>query len=171
MALDVVAFAPGTLRFRAEFKVSSCSSCNSTGDGQHGFLVENVDYVFAEYDDGNLTIEHEFAMQSAGTATLTISVVPAEYPPTAAHDLQTTELADDEEAPSTKPRTTRSSWSTPRSRTAAGSAKTAACARGSRSTIRGLEQPRHPSSAPTHARIVAQASPSGIRGPQNIGAI
>ncbi|MEX1362751.1 MAG: hypothetical protein AB1Z98_06465 [Nannocystaceae bacterium] len=94
MALDVVAFAPGALRLRAEFKVSSCSSCDSTSDGVHGFLLENEDYVFAHYDDGALTISHEFSMQSGGTAMLTVAVVPDEHPPTAIHDLGTTELAD-----------------------------------------------------------------------------
>lgn len=95
MALDVVAFAPGALRMRAQFTVSSCSSCDNTGDGVHAFIVENDNYVFAAYDNGALTIEHEFSMQTGGTATLTIAVVPNEYPPTAIHDLQATELADD----------------------------------------------------------------------------
>lgn len=94
-ALDVVAFAPGSLRLRAQFTVGSCPTCDHTGDGIHAFLVENDEYVFAAYDAGELTISHEFTMQSGGVATLTVTVVPDERPPTAAHDLQATEWADD----------------------------------------------------------------------------
>jgi hypothetical protein len=94
-SLDVIAFTPGSIRMRAQFTVSSCPTCDHTGDGVHGFIVENDDYVFAEYDAGELTIDHEFAMQTGGTATLTVTVVPDEHPPVAGHDLGATEWADD----------------------------------------------------------------------------
>lgn len=94
-SLDVIAFVPGSLRMRAQFTVSSCANCDHTGDGVHAFIVENDDYVFAEYDAGALTIDHDFAMQTGGTATLTVTVVPDEQPPTAGHDLAATEYADD----------------------------------------------------------------------------
>jgi hypothetical protein len=96
MALSKVAFAPGSLRFRVELTID-CQSCNTDGNGTHVAIIENEDYVFAEYDGGTLTLQHEFAIQSSGTATLTVEVVPGEFPPTAAHDLGTVEACDDAE--------------------------------------------------------------------------
>jgi hypothetical protein len=50
--------------------------------------------VFAEYDDGELTIDHTFDLQGWGSAQLTVTVVPDEHPPTADHDLGATEECD-----------------------------------------------------------------------------
>lgn len=94
MALSTVAFAPGALRLRVQFTVASCPTCDDHGNGTHVEIVENDTYVFADYDDGELTIDHAFAMQSAGTATLTVTVEPAEHPPAAEHDLSATEECD-----------------------------------------------------------------------------
>jgi hypothetical protein len=88
--LDKVAFAPGALRLRVEFEVDGNQSL---GNGTHIHVVENEDYVFADYDDGDFVISHEFPLQN-GTATLSVSVVADEHPPTAAHDLQATEPCD-----------------------------------------------------------------------------
>jgi hypothetical protein len=94
MALDKIAFAPGSIRLRVELTID-CDSCDTTGNGTYVAIVENEDYAFAEYDDGTLTLEHTFDMQSSGSATLTIEVVPGEIAPVAAHDLVTTEVCDD----------------------------------------------------------------------------
>jgi hypothetical protein len=88
--LDKVAFAPGAIRLRVEFEVDGNQSL---GNGTHIHVVENEDYVFADYDDGDFVVSHEFPLQS-GTATLSVSVVADEHPPTAAHDLQSTEPCD-----------------------------------------------------------------------------
>jgi hypothetical protein len=88
--LDKVAFAPGALRLRVEFEVDGNQSL---GNGTHIHVVENDDYVFADYDDGDFTVSHEFILQN-GTATLSVSVVADERPPTAAHDLASTEECD-----------------------------------------------------------------------------
>ena len=93
-ALDVVAFAPGALRLRVEATVSSCPTCDTTGDGVHALIVENEEYVFAEYDDGELTIDHEFDVPG-GTATLTVTVEPDEHPPNAKNDLTASEACDE----------------------------------------------------------------------------
>jgi hypothetical protein len=82
------------LCLRVELTID-CQSCNTAGNGTHVAIVENDDYVFADYDDGVLTLQHEFAIQSSGTATLTLEVVPGEFPPTAIHDLGTVEACDD----------------------------------------------------------------------------
>lgn len=95
MALSTVAFAPGSIRLLVEFTVSSCGMCDHTGDGTHVLIVENDDYVFADYNAGALEIEHVFSVQGIGWATLTISVVPDEEPPEAQHDLASTEDCDD----------------------------------------------------------------------------
>jgi hypothetical protein len=89
-SLDKVAFAPGALRMRVEFEVAGNQSL---GNGTHVYLVENEDDVFADYDDGELTISHAFAFQN-GTATLSVTVVPDEHPPLAAHDLGGVEACD-----------------------------------------------------------------------------
>jgi len=94
MALDTIAFAPGALRLRVEITVDSCAGCSTFGNGTHVAIVENENYVFADYDNGALSVSHSFAMQS-GTATLDISVNPVEYPPSAVHDLAATEVCDD----------------------------------------------------------------------------
>jgi hypothetical protein len=88
--LDKIAFAPGALRLNVEFEVDGQQQI---GNGTHVYMVENVDYVFAEHDDGELTITHEFPFQN-DTATLSITVVPDEHPPVAAHDLQVREACD-----------------------------------------------------------------------------
>jgi hypothetical protein len=91
MALDVVAFAPGSLRFLAQFTVEG----TGIGAGDHAYLFENLDYVFAEYDAGSLSLTHVFDVQSnGGEATLTIEIVPDEHPPVAEHDLGATEPCD-----------------------------------------------------------------------------
>ena len=95
MALGYVAFAPGSLRFRAQFTVSSDPGYSSYGNGTHAFLVENEEYVFAQYDDGELTISHTFGLPSGTNATLTVTVTPDEEPPVAEHDLSTSEVCDD----------------------------------------------------------------------------
>jgi hypothetical protein len=92
--LDKVAFAPGALRLRVEFTVASCGLCSTFGNGTHVAIVENQDYVFADYDDGSLIVEHTFQLQS-GEATLSIAVDPIEFPPEAIHDLAATEACDD----------------------------------------------------------------------------
>lgn len=94
MALSKIAFAPGALRLRVELTID-CQNCDTAGNGTHVAIIENDDYVFAEYDDGTLTLEHTFDIQSSGSATLTVEVVPGEFPPTAVHDLGTTEACDD----------------------------------------------------------------------------
>lgn len=96
MALSKVAFAPGALRLRVELTID-CDSCNTAGNGTFVSVIENEDYVFADYDDGALKLEHELAIQSSGTATLTIEVIPGEFPPVAVHDLDATEACDDPE--------------------------------------------------------------------------
>jgi hypothetical protein len=88
--LGKVAFAPGALRLRVEFEVDGSQSL---GNGTHIHVVENDDYVFADYDDGDLDLTHEFILQN-GTATLSVSVVADEHPPTAAHDLGSVERCD-----------------------------------------------------------------------------
>ncbi len=94
MALSKVAFAPGALRLRVELTIG-CQSCDTTGNGTHVAIIENQDYVFATYDDGALTLEHTFDLQSSGSGTLSIEVVPGEFPPVAVHDLGTVEGCDD----------------------------------------------------------------------------
>lgn len=79
---------------RVELTVSSCETCNTLGNGTHVAIVENQEYMFADYSGGSLSIDHDFQLQS-GTATLTIAVAPAEYPPEAKHDLFATEACDD----------------------------------------------------------------------------
>lgn len=93
-SLGKVAFAPGSLRLHVSATVSSCGTCDDFGDGPHATVMHNVDYVFADYDDGELTLEHGFPFQSTGTATLSLHIVPDEHPPAAAHDLQAVELCD-----------------------------------------------------------------------------
>jgi hypothetical protein len=90
MALDKVAFAPGALRLFVQFHV------NGTGflSGDHGYFVENTDYVFAEYDNGSLSLNLTFPMQTGGVGTLTVEVAPDEHPPVADHDLAVTEWCD-----------------------------------------------------------------------------
>lgn len=92
--LGKVAFAPGALRLRVEFDVSSCGSCSTLGNGPHIAIVQNQDYVFADYSGGTLSIDHDFQLQS-GTANLDITVDQVEYPPEAKHDLGATETCDD----------------------------------------------------------------------------
>jgi hypothetical protein len=88
--LGKVAFAPGALQLRVEFEVDGNQSM---GNGTHVYVVENDDYVFADYDEGELTVSHEFVLQN-GTAALSVSVVPDEHPPTATHDLASVETCD-----------------------------------------------------------------------------
>lgn len=92
MSLDKVAFAPGALRLRVQVTISA-NGGSTYGDGTHSAVVENVDYVFADYDDGALTLTHAFPVQN-GEGTLTLDVAPDEYPPVAIHDLQSTESCD-----------------------------------------------------------------------------
>lgn len=87
--LEKVAFAPGTLRLRVEVTIAA-NGGSTYGDGVHSAVIENVDYVFADYDDGSLTLTHAFPLQN-GEGTLTLDVVPDERPPVAAHDLSSTE--------------------------------------------------------------------------------
>jgi hypothetical protein len=94
VALDKVAFAPGTLRLRVQVTVANNGSSSTYGDGTHAAIIENDDYVFADYDAGSLTLAHAFEVQN-GEATLTIAVDPVDYPPVAAHDLVATEACDD----------------------------------------------------------------------------
>jgi hypothetical protein len=90
MSLDKVAFAPGALRLFVEFSVAGGSE-----GGNHGYFVENTDYVFADYDDGSLGLELSFPIQSGGgEATLTVDLDPDEHPPAAGHDLDASEPCD-----------------------------------------------------------------------------
>jgi len=41
--------------------VASCPSCDTTADGTHYYVVENDEYVFADYDDGEMTISQTFS--------------------------------------------------------------------------------------------------------------
>lgn len=93
IALDTIAFAPGALRLRVQFDVANNGTGTSYGNGTHSAIVENDDYVFAEYDDGALQLTHTFDLNN-GEATLMVSVAPDEEPPVAAHDLQSTEACD-----------------------------------------------------------------------------
>lgn len=93
VSLGKVAFAPGALRLQVEATVSSCAGCSTFGNGTQTVLLENQEYVFADYDAGSLTVVHTFPVQS-GSATLRIGVDVSEYPPQAAHDLGTTESCD-----------------------------------------------------------------------------
>lgn len=77
-----------------QFAVASNGCCSTYGNGTHASIVENTDYVFADYDDGELELTHAFPIQ-VGTATLTLSVVPDEHPPVAEHDLASIEACDD----------------------------------------------------------------------------
>jgi hypothetical protein len=95
MSLGKVAFPPGALSLHVSLNVGSCSTCDEFGDGVHATVLKNVDYVFADYDDGELRITHTFPFQGTGTATLTLNILPAEHPPVADHDLQATEQCDD----------------------------------------------------------------------------
>ncbi len=95
-ALDVVAFAPRALRLRVQVTIANNGSGSTYGNGIHALVLENDDYVFAEYDDGALTLAHTFEVQN-GEGTLTVAVAPDEHPPTADHDLNATELCDDPE--------------------------------------------------------------------------
>lgn len=95
LGLGKVAFAPGSLRLRVQVTVASYAPNSSYGDGTHAAIIENDDYVFADYENGALNLVHTFAFQTSGEATLTLGVVPDEHPPTADHDLGTTEACDD----------------------------------------------------------------------------
>lgn len=91
MSLETVAFAPGSLRMLVQFTVRG----TGIGAGDHAYVVENADYLFADYDDGSLSLEHEFDIQlTGGTATLTVDLVPDEHPPVADHDLGSSEPCD-----------------------------------------------------------------------------
>lgn len=90
---NYVAFAPGALRLRVQVTIDSVSPNSSFGDGTHATIVENDEYVFAEYNDGALSLTHTFVFQ-CGEATLNIDVVPDEHPPVAEHDLNATEACD-----------------------------------------------------------------------------
>lgn len=94
MALSKVAFAPGALRLPVELTIG-CQDCDTTGNGTFVAIIENEDYVFADYDDGALALEHTFDLQSSGSGTLVLQVVPGEFPPMAVHDLGTVEACDD----------------------------------------------------------------------------
>jgi hypothetical protein len=88
--LDKVAFAPGSLRLLVEFEIDGQQPIQN---GIHVYLIENEGYVFADYVAGELTVPYTFPFQN-GTATLSVTVVPDEHPPTAAHDLHATERCD-----------------------------------------------------------------------------
>ncbi len=93
VALNTVAFAPGALRLRVQIHVDSCEACLGFGNGTHVAVVENEDYVFADYNDGWLKVDHTFQMQS-GSARLHLAIDPVEGPPLASHDLAATEPCD-----------------------------------------------------------------------------
>ncbi|MBC8067297.1 MAG: hypothetical protein IAG13_03100 [Deltaproteobacteria bacterium] len=90
--LGKVAFAPGALQLRVQLDLSA-NGGSTYGDGTHATFIENVAYAFADYDDGALTLTHAFPVQN-GFGTLTLDVVPDEYPPVAIHDLMSTEACD-----------------------------------------------------------------------------
>ena len=91
-----VAFAPGAIRLRVQFTVANgCPGlCNPVANGTHYYIVENEDYVFAEYSGGELNIDHTFTLGTGGSATLTVTVEVDEGPPVASHDLSASEDCD-----------------------------------------------------------------------------
>jgi hypothetical protein len=91
--LDKVAFAPGALQLRVEFDVDTASGSNQTGNGTHIYVIENDEYVFADYDGGSLELAHDFPFQG-GDATLSLTVDAIEHPPVADHDLAAVESCD-----------------------------------------------------------------------------
>lgn len=83
VALGKIAFAPGTLRLSVAFDVRG----REYGSGPHSFLVENEEFVFADVTSKGIELDYSFSVQSLGTATLRLPLVPDEHPPEAAHDL------------------------------------------------------------------------------------
>lgn len=95
-ALEMVAFAPGSLQLRVQVDIERQETKQTSfGDGTHAAIVENDDYVFAHYDAGALSLTHTFTLQD-GEATLSLVVMPDEHPPVASHDLSSTEACDKE---------------------------------------------------------------------------
>lgn len=94
LALNKVAFAPGALRLGVELTISNQpGETNSYGNGTHSAIVENVDYVFADYWNGALSLSHAFPVQG-GVGTLTLQLAPDERPPVASHDLPSTQACN-----------------------------------------------------------------------------